>query len=122
VTTLRSSRRSGAGASDAPHAAQKRALSAVGSPQTGQLVITPSLGRREESRNPARPVTMNPTLHHHYHAQLQADAIRDAYRNPPRSLVEVPEPPAARRRFRLAEALGRVAQAAHRRENLVAVR
>jgi len=66
---------------------------------------------------------MNNAHLHYAQASQQAAAIRDAYRNPPRPQIDVPpaEPP-AERRSRLAEALGRVAQAIHRREDLLAVR
>jgi len=64
---------------------------------------------------------MNSSLHYYSAAQMQADALRDAYRNPPRKKAEAkPEP--ERHRSVLAQALGWVAQAGHRRENLVAVR
>jgi hypothetical protein len=48
------------------------------------------------------------TFLHQSHAQVQAAAIRDAYRNPPRPQVDAPAPPAKRSRF------ARVAHPFHR--------
>jgi hypothetical protein len=48
------------------------------------------------------------TFLHQSHAQLQAAAIRDAYRNPPRPEIDTPPSPGKRRRF------ARVAHPFHR--------
>jgi hypothetical protein len=80
----------------------------------------PSLGAREESHQRPRPVNVNSQLSYYSAAAAHADAIRDAYRNPP--LPRSEETPGPGRRSRLAQALGRVAQPGHRRENLLAVR
>ena len=63
---------------------------------------------------------MNSALNYYSAAQMHADALRDAYRNPPLPRVERTAP--APRRSWLAEALGWIAQAGHRREDLLAVR
>ena len=61
----------------------------------------------EENAAPARPESMN-TFLHPSHAQLQAAAIRDAYRNPPRPQIDALPSPAKQRRF------ARVAHPFHR--------
>ena len=65
---------------------------------------------------------MNPQLNYYSAASAHAAALRDSYRNPPLPRVDIVAEPAPERRSRLAQALGRVAQAGHRREYLVAVR
>ena len=63
---------------------------------------------------------MNSALNYYSAAQRHSDAIRDSYRNPP--LPQREPPPAQAKRSFLAEAFGWIAQARHRRENLLAVR
>ena len=63
---------------------------------------------------------MNSALNYYSAAQMHADALRDAYRNPPLPRLESDAPPV--RRSWLAQAFGWVAQPGHRRENLLAVR
>jgi hypothetical protein len=51
---------------------------------------------------------MNSALHYYSAAQRQADALRDAYRDPPRQRsIEQPPVPEPRRSRRLLLALGR---------------